>query len=149
LKQHGHQRRWWILLRRERHAQANDFGVVAIGPAAYQDLADMSLDSVCRRTRIITQGNAEDIEQGDDAMKYQCPVCGFADLSAPPTDHSIMSLLRHRVRLSGLHPASFSTETRWLSRGALWFSRTTKPPIGWNPSDQLFKANIAVEEKRD
>jgi hypothetical protein len=68
---------------------------------------------------------------------FTCPVCGFAGLTEPPyDDHGCASfdICPSCGTEFGYDDAKQSYEElrrRWLASGALWWSQTTKPPLGW------------------
>ena len=75
-------------------------------------------------------------------MTHMCPVCGFKQMPFPPEDHNICPSCGTEF---GYHDRTLSHEAlrkRWIASGARWFSTAMKPPVGWNPYDQMLSAGL-------
>ena len=78
-------------------------------------------------------------------MTYQCPVCGYKELSQPPQDDTICPCCGTHF---GYHDYATSYEelrSRWISKGALWFSRVRQPLPGWDGMRQLWESGLGVQ----
>lgn len=84
-------------------------------------------------------------------MGLLCPVCGYDGLARPPEDYYICPCCGTEFGYDDF-AEDFADRARrwvelrqqWLSRDARWFSPAVRPPQGWNPYQQLVKANLAV-----
>lgn len=85
-------------------------------------------------------------------MTYRCPVCGYKELSQPPRDDTICPCCGTHF---GYHDYATSYEelrSRWISKGAQWFSRARQPPPGWDGMMQLWESGLGIQfgaEKSD
>lgn len=93
--------------------------------------------------------------------KLQCPVCGYGPLGSQPweddepsdeicpccgthfgyDDFATTDEARN-VRQDGLRK-------NWIASGCPWFSKSQKPPPGWNPAKQLSNLECARSSEAD
>jgi hypothetical protein len=79
-------------------------------------------------------------------LKYTCPVCGFAELTLPPSDYSICPCCGTEFDYDNAALNNEQLRAIWIHDGAHWFAGDEWPaPIGWNPSIQLARAGMSVE----
>lgn len=83
---------------------------------------------------------------------YLCPVCGYDRLPEPPEDHLICPSCATEFGYDDFAASDdqrrerwAELRSRWLDRGAPWFSRATLPPAQWNPYAQLLSAGLVHE----
>jgi hypothetical protein len=81
---------------------------------------------------------------------FNCPVCGFDDLSKPPADYSICPCCGTEFGYSDAGPEPqrqihASLRKNWIDRGARWHSQYMNHPPLWNPWVQLFNARLSAE----
>lgn len=77
-------------------------------------------------------------------MTYQCPVCGFSSLAAPPRDYYICPCCGTEFGNDDTLYTFSELRRRWINRGLVWFSRFTPPPRDWNPFIQLSAAGLSA-----
>jgi hypothetical protein len=81
---------------------------------------------------------------------FFCPVCGYAGLHELPwvgsaasdeicpccgTHFGLDDFVSGNAKL---RPATYERLRRaWIDGGYVWFSRSTPPPLGWSPREQL------------
>lgn len=78
-------------------------------------------------------------------MSYQCPVCGFGGLSAPPTSpegspsFEICPSCGFEFGVTdGDEGFSYKQwRERWIAGGLRWWSESVPQPPGWDPVLQL------------
>jgi hypothetical protein len=71
----------------------------------------------------------------DDPMKYECPVCFYADLPYAPADYNICPCCGTEFGNDDAEWNHQQLRAAWLAGGANWFFG--RPPEGWNPWVQL------------
>jgi len=77
-------------------------------------------------------------------MNFQCPVCGYSELPRPVQDELICACCGTHF---GYHDYGSTYEElrfNWIARGAQWFSRSIRPPNGWDPVKQLADARMLL-----
>lgn len=75
-------------------------------------------------------------------MGHRCEVCGYAALKMAPENHSICPCCGTEFWTDDIDKSPEQLRLEWLQKGALWFSRMTAMPAGWNALEQLLKANM-------
>ena len=75
-------------------------------------------------------------------MTYVCPVCGFDELPAPPTDFEICSSCGTEFGLDDYERTHEQLRLEWIVRGAKWWSRSVPPPPNWDAARQLVTAGL-------
>ena len=70
-------------------------------------------------------------------MTYQCPVCGYDELTKPPEDYTICPSCGTEFGNDDFDRAHKELRDIWISRHMPWFSKSTLPPKNWNPYRQL------------
>jgi hypothetical protein len=75
-------------------------------------------------------------------MTYLCPVCGFDKLRTPPENHAICPCCGTEFDYHDATRSHSQLRYRWIGKGAEWFSRTTRPPRGWDWYKQLSNASM-------
>lgn len=70
-------------------------------------------------------------------MNYLCPVCGYDRLTHAPQDDMICPCCGTHFGYDDFEVSNEELRVRWIRDGALWFSRGTPPPQGWNAWTQL------------
>ena len=73
-------------------------------------------------------------------MKYQCPVCFYADLPYPPADYHICLCCGTEFGNDDDEFSHAQLREIWIASGARWFFRD--PPVGWDPWTQLLGASM-------
>lgn len=73
-------------------------------------------------------------------MRYQCPVCGYAELPYPPRDYHICPCCGTEFGNDDAELTHAQIREMWVAAGARWFFRTA--PAYWNPYLQLVKAGF-------
>lgn len=73
-------------------------------------------------------------------MSHQCPVCGFSALFAPPADFEICPCCGTEFGYDDDRYSHLQLRSRWMARGAPWFSRANPSPANWSPLAQLVRA---------
>jgi hypothetical protein len=79
-------------------------------------------------------------------MKYRCPVCGYDALSDPPRDYMVCPCCGTEFGYHDLVHSWEDLRSRWLAKGAPWFSKHLTAPTGWDPNVQLAAAGFTVAE---
>lgn len=79
-------------------------------------------------------------------MKHMCPVCGYADLKAAPQDYEICPSCGTEFGLDDSERTHEELRKAWIASGAHWFSDRTRPPSGWNATEQLADADMLPYE---
>lgn len=78
-------------------------------------------------------------------IKYHCPVCGFSELSDPPTDFNICPSCGTEFGYDDFAIDHQALRNRWIVNGAQWFAVDEWPePHGWNPFVQLINAGFVT-----
>ena len=147
-----------------------EFSIKGMGPAEYQERADMFLGAPK------PQGVLECVRRGGDKVRfnpdtdgfgiltkaglirtisnsvgnvrargikvYTCPVCGFAELLRPPNNHAICPSCGTEFDYHDCTVSHAALRRRWISSGAEWHSRATPPPPGWKPLEQMSRAGF-------
>lgn len=75
-------------------------------------------------------------------MFYQCPVCGYNQMLAPPSNHYICPCCGTEFGYDDFAKAHRALRNEWLSNGAPWFSSTTAAPFLWNGFRQVIEAGL-------
>ena len=70
-------------------------------------------------------------------MRYICPVCGYDELIAPPSDFMICPSCGTEFGYDDALTSHEELRSRWVAAGAKWWSTDTPPPPDWSPSAQL------------
>ena len=84
----------------------------------------------------------------DSNRGYMCPVCGYFGLTEPAYDEqgcSSFEICPCCGSEFGYDDATLSHEhlrENWVKNGALWWSSSVLPPVGWDPIQQLSRANF-------
>jgi len=83
-------------------------------------------------------------------MRYDCPVCGYPDLTEPTRSHGggsyeICPSCGFQFGVSDDSDGISYDEWResWIDQGMPWNSKGIKPPMNWSPQHQL--ARVAPE----
>jgi hypothetical protein len=77
------------------------------------------------------------------ALKYTCPVCGFAGLVDPPIDYTICPCCGTVFEYDNSAVSNEQLRAIWIQSGAHWFAGDEWPqPADWNPSMQLAVAGL-------
>lgn len=71
---------------------------------------------------------------------YQCPVCGYDKMIAPPEQWYICSCCGTEFENDDFEMSHAELRQRWIDNGMQWFSAYSVPPVGWNPLMQLESA---------
>ena len=72
-----------------------------------------------------------------------CPVCGYDDLDEAPRDEldcasfEICPCCGTQFGYDDAARDHASLRDEWVGTGMAWWSRSHKPPIGWDPAEQL------------
>ena len=74
--------------------------------------------------------------------KYNCPVCGYTELTDPPSNHEICPCCGTEFGLDDLERGIPQLTFDWIKNNCPWFSDETRPPPGWNPVKQLADAEL-------
>lgn len=84
-------------------------------------------------------------------MSYNCPVCGFPELTDPPYDglepsYDICDCCRYQFGKTDLDEEINFEEYRkkWIEDGMKWDKGRTAPPKGWSPKKQLLNIGIKL-----
>ncbi len=80
-------------------------------------------------------------------MKYQCPVCGYDQMTHPPEDFYICPSCGTEFENDDFEITYTQLRERWLESGAVWFSRATLKPRNWNPYVQLGTMRFRIYQK--
>src|ERR1700730_14788916 len=85
-----------------------------------------------------------------NTMRYDCPVCGYPDLTEPTRSHGggsyeICPSCGFQFGVSDDSDGISYDECResWIDQGMPWNSKGIKPPMNWSPQHQL--ARVAPE----
>jgi hypothetical protein len=77
-------------------------------------------------------------------MAYECPVCGYPELSIPAYSgnagsYEICPSCGFQFGVSDDNDRITFDEWResWIDQGMPWNSRGIRPPVNWNPRQQL------------
>lgn len=73
-------------------------------------------------------------------MTYICPVCGYNQLLAPPSEYTICPSCGTEFEYDDFTASHAELRQRWIAAGMPWHSRRLPPPPGWNPVSQLLRA---------
>ncbi len=73
---------------------------------------------------------------------YNCPVCGYNQLTRPPKDYLICPSCGTEFGYDDFATTPEELRNEWIANGAHWFSQATLPPLNWNPITQLSKAGL-------
>lgn len=79
-------------------------------------------------------------------MSYLCPVCGFDQLEDPPVNDEICPSCGTHF---GYHDATRPHQEltlKWIFDGMPWRSPVERPPLNWNPRNQLANIGYAIHE---
>src|SRR5689334_6774489 len=76
-------------------------------------------------------------------VTYNCPVCGYNQLSNPPKDYMICPCCGTEFGNDDFEVSHEDLRKQWLQAGALWFSEHTTKPSEWNPNTQLLNAGLS------
>lgn len=71
-------------------------------------------------------------------MNYDCPVCFFDQLPYPPEDYHICLCCGTEFGNDDEERTLEELRSAWIANGAQWFY--DRPPVDWNPWDQLAMA---------
>ena len=77
-------------------------------------------------------------------MKFQCPVCGFDDISGPRLKWSICPSCGTQFGLTDANRTPGEIRAYWISQGAKWQSTARQRPRNWNPAAQLRTVGYCV-----
>jgi len=77
---------------------------------------------------------------------FSCPVCGFDQMPDPPQDYTICSCCGTEFGLDDVGESHASLRSKWIAKGAPWFSDELEPPNLWNPFEQLVRADLDFDE---
>lgn len=84
-------------------------------------------------------------------MTFSCPVCGFDGLGAPHRDRlgcasfDICPCCGTEFGYDDASRSHADLRRAWRQGGARWRSRSSPPPAGWNPAEQMKRAGFAGE----
>lgn len=78
-------------------------------------------------------------------MTYQCPVCGYNELTKPPENFSICDCCGTEFENDDFDRTHKELRSAWIDRDMPWFSRSTLKPKNWNAYRQLIKAGFGVD----
>ncbi len=79
---------------------------------------------------------------------YQCPVCGYKGLEAPPYESSgspsfeICPSCGTEFGYDDFETDHATLRNNWIQSGAKWWNPSTPPPPNWNPYEQLKTAAL-------
>ena len=79
---------------------------------------------------------ARHIEFNGDRM-YTCPVCGYGQLSEPPTNFAICPRCGTELEYDDVRMTHAQLRAAWLEGGAHWWSPVDPQPPNWDPYAQL------------
>ena len=82
-------------------------------------------------------------------MTFQCPVCGYSELPRPVEDDLICPCCGTHFGYHDYGATYEGLRFNWIERGARWFSRSIRPPHGWNPVKQLADARMLLRVGSD
>lgn len=71
---------------------------------------------------------------------FMCPVCGYDRMLRPPAVGHICPCCGVEFEVDDDEVSHDELRRQWIDRGAPWFSRATRPPLGWNAILQLNRA---------
>ena len=80
-------------------------------------------------------------------MNYQCPVCGYKELSQPPRDDTICPCCGTHFGYHDYATRYEELRALWISKGAQWFSRTRQQPPGWDAFKQLWESGLGYQNQ--
>lgn len=80
-------------------------------------------------------------------MKYDCPVCGYPDLSRPPQDDLICACCGTHFGYHDYGTTYEELRAQWIANGARWSVRSIPSPAGWDALCQLSTARMLLVEK--
>ncbi len=71
--------------------------------------------------------------------KFTCPVCRWPALREDPAlqNYDICPCCGTEFGNDDGHSTHGEIRAAWVDNGMTWFSGSTKPPVGWDPSEQL------------
>jgi transcriptional regulator with XRE-family HTH domain len=78
-------------------------------------------------------------------MSYQCPVCGYDELTQPPENYSICDSCGTEFENDDFDRTHNELRSDWISRHMPWFSKSTLPPRNWSPYRQLIAADLGID----
>lgn len=70
-------------------------------------------------------------------MRYQCPVCGYDQLTHPPEDYTICPCCMTEFGNDDLDYTIEELRAQWVNNGLQWHSRVVARPRDWDPIRQL------------
>ena len=80
---------------------------------------------------------------------FTCPVCGYPNLDEPPVDnygcstYSICPCCGVEFGYDDSSRSHGELRREWVAKGAVWFSKDSAPPDGWDAIKQLQSAGLA------
>jgi len=77
-------------------------------------------------------------------MFYTCPVCGYPELKAPPTEFVICPSCGVEFEYHDSTMSHDELKRQWLRNGAMWHSKVVKEPENWSPLTQLELAGLGT-----
>jgi transcriptional regulator with XRE-family HTH domain len=78
-------------------------------------------------------------------MTYECPVCGYDELTKPPEDYTICPSCGTEFENDDFDRTHAGLRHDWISDNMPWFSRSTPAPKNWSPYRQLIIADHAAD----
>ncbi len=70
-----------------------------------------------------------------------CPICGFAEMPYPPVPYNVCPCCGTEFGVADYYHPQQELRHEWITSGMHWFSDIRKPPVNWNPSEQLMTLN--------
>lgn len=76
-------------------------------------------------------------------MKYQCPTCGYPEMSSPPEGYYICPCCGTEFGNDDTVFTYDELTQMWIDRGMRWFSSATNPPVDWCNKMAMAKQGIS------
>jgi len=84
--------------------------------------------------------------------RFTCPICGCRELEKPPRSETTGGSYEicpccgfefgYHDEDQGISDQEW--RRRWVAMGMPWFDRSTRPPLGWDPVEQLRRLSSAI-----
>ena len=91
----------------------------------------------------------------DSSGTFTCPVCGFEGLDEAPYDalgcasYDICPCCGIEFGYDDASRAHEELRAAWVDRGMPWWSRSRKPPVHWDPAEQLRRLGVSSASRRE
>jgi hypothetical protein len=80
-----------------------------------------------------------------NAMTYQCPVCGYDELTQSPENFSICECCGTEFESDDFDRSHAELRRDWITNNMPWFSRAILMPKNWSPDRQLIIADHGID----